>query len=181
MDLRKQKSQKVTGKRIPVGARNSKPRTAVAAKSDRNSSARDRAMHVWRDMQHGTSFSVAARNNGVKVQTARKYLGTSLRQDRPGGRIYATKSHRLVTYLQIPGLHGPIEITVHGSREASEIARYKAAVNRFLAGDGDALAPWHGKKIAGIAIITDGRTLKILTQKDLLPYSLYRSLSGGAA
>jgi hypothetical protein len=181
MDLRKQKSQKVTRKRTPFDARNSKRGTAVPAKSDRNSSARDRALHVWRDMRRGTSLSVAARSNGIKLGTARKYLGSALRQDRPGGRIYATKKHRLVTYLQIPGQHGPIEITAHGSRKASEIARYKAAVNRFLAGDTNALAPWHGRKIAGIELITDGRTLKGLTQNDLLPYSLYRSLSGGAA
>lgn len=102
-------------------------------------------------------------------------------QDRPGGRIRATKSDRLVRYLQIPGPDGPIEIAAHGSREASEVARYKAAVNRFLAGDLNALAPWHGKKIAGVELITAGRTLKGLAQKDLLPYALYRSLSGGAA
>ncbi len=102
-------------------------------------------------------------------------------QDRLGGRIRATKSDRLVRYLQIPGPAGPIDITAHGSKEASEIARYKAAVNRFLAGDLNALAPWHGKKIAGVELITDRRTLKGLAQKELLPYSLYRSLSGGAS
>jgi len=156
-------------------------RSNPVSRSNRTARTRDRALHVWRDMQRGTSFSVAARNNGIKVGTARKYLGAALRQDRPGGRIYATKSHRLVTYLQIPGKHGAIEITAHGSREATEIARYKAAVNRFLAGDSKALAPWHGRKIAGVELITDGRTLKDLTQNDALPYSLYRSLSGGAA
>ena len=40
---------------------------------------------------------------------------------------------------------------------------------------------WHGKKIAGVELITAGRTLKGLAEKDLLPYSLYRSFSGGAA
>jgi hypothetical protein len=184
MDLskRKQQSPKIIRKRISFDSRRAKSRSRVSsASSSRDSSARDRALHVWRDMQRGTSFSVAARNNGIKVGTARKYLGSALRQDRPGGRIYATKSHRLVTYLQIPGAHGPVEIAAHGSKEATKIARYKAAVNRFLAGDTNALAPWHGKKIAGVELLTDGRTLKGLAQNDLLPYSLYRSLSGGAA
>jgi hypothetical protein len=36
-------------------------------------------------------------------------------------------------------------------------------------------------KIAGIELVTDRQTLKGLAQKELLPYSLYRSLSGGAA
>jgi hypothetical protein len=111
----------------------------------------------------------------------KKYVGSALLQDRPGGRIRATKSDRLVRSLQIPGPDGPIELTAHGSREASEVARYKAALNRFLAGDLGALAPWHGKKIAGVELITDRHTLKGLAQNDLLPYSIYRSISGGAA
>jgi hypothetical protein len=54
-------------------------------------------------------------------------------------------------------------------------------VNRFLAGDLNALAPWRGKKIAGVTLITDRQILKSLAHKDLLPYSLYRFFSGGAA
>jgi len=110
-----------------------------------------------------------------------RYVGSALSQDRRGARIHATKSDLLVRYLEIPGPHGPIEITAHGSKEATEVARYKAAVNRFLGGDPNALASWHGKKIAGVELITAGNTLKGLAQKELLPYSLYRSLSGGAA
>jgi hypothetical protein len=111
----------------------------------------------------------------------KRYVGSALSQDRRGARISATKSDRLVRYLEIPGPHGPIEITARGSKQATEVARYKAAVNRFLGGAPDALASWHGKKIAGVELITAGNTLKGLAQKELLPYSLYRSLSGGAA
>jgi hypothetical protein len=111
----------------------------------------------------------------------KRYVGSELLQGRPGGRIRVTKTDRLVRYLQIPGPHGPVDITAHGSKEANEIACYKAAVNRFLAGDLKALAPWKRKKIAGIELVTDGHILKSLAHKDLLPYSLYRSLSGGAA
>ncbi|MGH9515922.1 MAG: hypothetical protein ACRD3P_09630 [Terriglobales bacterium] len=101
-------------------------------------------------------------------------------QDRRGGRIRAAKSDRLVRNLQIPGPAGPVEIKVRGSKTASEVAKYKAAVNRFLRGDRNALANWHGKKIAGIDLITAESTLKSLAVKDLLPYSLYRSIIGGA-
>jgi len=132
-------------------------------------------------MRHGASPSQAATDNRVTLRTIKKYVGAALVQDRPGGRIRATKSDRLVRYLQIPGLHGPIKIQARGSKEASEVARYRAAVNRYLGGDLGALAPWHGKKIANVELITAGRTLKSLHQKELLPYSLYRSLSGGAA
>jgi hypothetical protein len=149
--------------------------------SNRKSSPRDRALHALADMRKGASTSRAARENGVTLRTMKRYLGSALSQDRPGGRLRATKSDRLVRYLQIPGPHGPINITAHGSIQASEIARYKAAVNRFLAGDSNALSPWDGKKISGVGLITDARTLKNLTQNDLLPYSLYRSMSGGVA
>jgi hypothetical protein len=84
-----------------------------------------------------------------------------------------------VRYLQIPGPNGPIEISVQGSKAASEVARYKAAVNRALAGDPNALAKWHGTKIAGVELITDVKVLADHADKGLLPYALYRSLSGG--
>jgi hypothetical protein len=142
--------------------------------------ARDRALHALADMRHGGSISRAARENGVATRTIKRYAGSALVQDRPGGRIRATKSDRLVRYLQIPGLHGAIEITVRGSKEASEVAKYKAAVNRYLRGDRNALADWHGKKIAGVPVITAGRTLVDLADKGLLPYALYRTLSGSA-
>jgi hypothetical protein len=129
-------------------------------------------------MRQGASISRAARNNGITTRTIKKYFSSALLQDRPGGRIRATKSDRFVRYLQIPGLPG--ETKVHGLKEASEAARFKAAVNRFLGGDLNALRPWHGKKIAGIELITDERALKDLAKKELLPYSFYRSLIGGS-
>ncbi len=154
---------------------------ARAKLPEKSFAARERSIRALWDIRHGASPSQAGRDNEVTIRTIKKYLGSALLQERPGGRIRATKSDRFVRYLQIPGPHGPIDITAHGSKEASEVARYKAAVNRFLAGDLNALAPWHGKKIAGVELITADRTLKGLAQKDLLPYSLYRSLSGGAA
>ncbi len=117
----------------------------------------------------------------VTVRTIKKYVGRALLQDRPGGRIRAAKSDRLVRYVQITGPYGPIEITAHGSKEASDAAKYDAAVNRYLRGDLKALAPWHGKKIGGVELITAGPALKGLAQKELLPHSLYRALSGGVA
>lgn len=131
-------------------------------------------------MRRGASLSRASRENGVSPRTIRRYAGAALVQDRPGGRIRATKADRLIRYLVIAGPDGPREIAVRGSKTASEFAKYKGAVNRFLRGDGDALAEWHGKKIAGIELITSGSTLKNLADKGLLPYSLYRSFSGGA-
>jgi hypothetical protein len=132
-------------------------------------------------MRRGASPSEAARDNGVAVRTIKKYVGTALVQDRPGGRLRATRTDRLVRYVQIPGPLGPIEIKVRGSKQATDAAKYDAAVNRFLRGDLKALAPWHGKKIGGVELITAGPAIKGLAQEELLPHSLYRALSGGAA
>jgi hypothetical protein len=144
------------------------------------SEARNRALRALNAIRHGVSPSRAARENGLSFRTLRKYAGSALVQKRPGGRIRATKSDHLVRYLQIPGVDGPVEISVRGSNAASKVAKYKAAVNRFLRGDGKALDPWHQKTIGGVTLITAGDVLIDQEDKGLLPYALYRSFAGGA-
>jgi hypothetical protein len=158
-----------------------KRRSTVIPRSKREKEARARALRALSEMRQGASISKAARVNGVTTRTIKRYAGSALVQDHPGGRIRATKSDRLVRYLQIPGTDGPRDVNVRGSKAASEFANYKAAINRLLRGDRNAMAPWHGKKIAGIELITDTETLVEQARKELLPYSLYRSLIGGAA
>lgn len=142
--------------------------------------ARERAIAALSAMRRGATLARAARENGVTARTVRRYVGSELVQGRPGARVRATKSDRLVRHLVIPGVNGPKEIPVRGSKSASEFARYQSAVNRFLRGDRDALAAWHGKKIAGIDLITAGETLKSLAHKGLLPHTFYRAFTGGA-
>lgn len=129
-------------------------------------------------MQHGASASRAARENGISLRTLKQQAGPALVQDRPGGRFRAIQRDPLLRPLQIPGKHGPVEIDV-GLSAARKFARYKADVNRALAGDPKALAKWRGKKIAGVELVTDVKVLADQADKGLLPYALYRSLSGG--
>jgi hypothetical protein len=144
--------------------------------------ARERALKALGAMRRGDTLSRAARENGVTTRTIKRYAGSALVQDRPGGRIRATKSDRLVRYLQIPGFDGqPRDINARGSKVASEFASYKADINRLLRGDRHAMDKWKWRKIAGIELVTDPKSLVEQARKDLLPYSLYRSLSGGAA
>jgi len=178
----KSERQKVIRGRVPSDARNTKSRPILPSRlSDRSFAARDRALHALADMRRGASPSQAARNNGVTVRTIKKYVGAALIQDRPGGRLRATKSDRLVRFVQIPGPYGPVEIKVHGLKQASDAAKYSAAVGRFLRGDLNALAPWHGKRIGGVEVITSRPAIKELAQQESLPHSLYRALSGGAS
>jgi len=156
------------------------PKT-TSRRSSRSDLARERAFAALSAMRRGMTLSKAAKENGVSPRTVKRYAGVALTQQHVGARIQANKSDKLVRHLQIPGRFGPIDITVRGSAAASEFARYKAAVNRLLRGDSNAMAEWHGKKIQGIELITSSATLIGLAHKDLLPYALYRSLAGGAA
>jgi hypothetical protein len=148
--------------------------------STRGESARERSLKALWSMRHGDTLSKAARDNGVTIRTIKRYVGSALVQDHPGARIRATKSDRLVRYLQIPGPDGPRDITVRGSKAASEFANYKADINRLLRDDRHAMDKWDGRKIDGVALVTDPKILIEQARKDILPYSLYRSLSGGA-
>lgn len=131
-------------------------------------------------MREGAPLSRAAYENHVSIRTIRRYAGDALVQDRPGARIRVLDADPVPRHLLIPGMYGPREVEAKGLRTAREFAQYQAAVNRFLRGDRNALADWHGKKIAGIELITAGNTLKGLAQKDLLPHSFYRAFTGGA-
>jgi hypothetical protein len=138
----------------------------------------ERVFSALRAMQHGVSASRAARENGISFRTLKQEAGVALVQDRPGGRYRARKGDPLLRPLQVPGKHGPVEIDV-GLRTARKFAKYKADINRALGGDTKALAKWHGKKIAGVELVTDIQVLKDQSDKGLLPYALYRSVSGG--
>jgi hypothetical protein len=167
--------------RLSVKRPRSRPQPALSKPLQRSDAARGRALKALSAMRRGDTLSRAARDNGVTVRTLKRYVGSALVQDRPGGRIRATKTDRLVRYLQIPGTDGPRDVTVRGSKAASDFANYKAAINRLLRGDRHALDRWHGKSIQGIQLITDTKTLVEQARKEILPYSLYRSLVGGAA
>ena len=168
-------------KRAVVQGRNRRLKHPLNILPKRSGAPRERALKALLAMRHGNTLSRAARDNGVTIRTIKRYAGSALVQDRLGGRIRATKNDRLVRYLQVPGHSGPRNVTARGSREASQYANYKAAINRLLGGDRDAMAPWHGKSIGGIELITDTETLVEQARKELLPYSLYRSLAGSGS
>jgi hypothetical protein len=134
---RKGKTQRETGT-TKSSQRRSRQRIPT-----RSESTREHSLKALWAMRQGDSLSKAARDNGVTIRTIKRYVGSALVQDRRGGRIRATKSDRLVRYLQIPGSDGPKDITVRGSKAASQFASYKAAVNRLLGGDRDAMVS-HG-------------------------------------
>ncbi len=131
-------------------------------------------------MRRGDNLSSAARDNGVTIRTIKRYAGSALVQDRRGDAFAQRRATDSSDTSKFPVMRARAT-KPRGSKPASEFAKYKAAINRLLRGDRDAMAPWHGREIAGIELITDTKTLIDQARKEILPYSLYRALSGGAA
>src|SRR6516225_9080261 len=86
--------------RSPHAAKRDHTRKVIgpARRRGRDNAARDRSLKALWAMRQGDSLSKSARDNGVSARTIKRYVGPALVQDRPGGRIRATKSDRLVRY-----------------------------------------------------------------------------------
>ena len=147
--------------------------------SARSLEARNRALHALTTIRHGASLAEAAKAEGVSQRTIRKYVGSALRQDHVGGRIRAVATDRLTRHLQIPGPDGPIQVTVKGSKAASELAAYVSARAAFLrSGDESALRRFKGKKIGGQLLVTDPKLLTEQAEQGDSFDQLYSSLVG---
>ena len=146
--------------RRSVRARATPRRALSTAQAD----ARERALDVLHYMRHdGLSLRTAARAAGTTPRTVLKYAGAAVRRT-ASGRYQATKGDRLARTLHFLTPKGTVAVTVRGSRVASRIAQYSAAVDRFLTtGDWEALRPFAGKSLRvgrhTYPFITDRRVL----------------------
>jgi hypothetical protein len=141
----------------------------------------DRALHVLAAMRRDPSLSLsrAAKLEGVKPETVKKHLSSSLRKI--AGKFTATKSDRHAATLYIPDKYGnPVPLPTRSSRDRKQASNYLRDLGRYQRGQKNALAKWHGKKIAGVPLVTDGRTI-VAIEPALSEFSLYRALNGGAA
>jgi len=171
------------------------PKRKSAKKEDRNRSrglspitlpvrsqeARDRALHVLSTMRQHSRISLASAANlqGVKPATVWKYFPSSLSKTK--GRFRVTKSDRYSATLYIPDVDGnSVPVRTRSSIQRKEVSEYLRDLGRYLRGNRDALARWHGKNIAGVELLTAGSTIKAI-EPALSDFSLYRAFSGGAA
>ncbi len=105
-------------------------KTARRARTE--SEARERSLEALQQMRsEGLSLTRAARQSHTTPATVRKYVGSAVRQTR-GGRYVATPSDRLTRRVWFLTKAGKVEVAVRGSRPASRVARYMAAVDRYL-------------------------------------------------
>jgi hypothetical protein len=160
----------------------SKPRPIPLSRlSERSSAARDRALHVLAAMRRNPNLSLthAAKLDGVKRETVKKYFPSALKESH--GTFRVTKSDRYAATLYIPDAHGnSVAVNTTSSKDRGALSQYLRDLGRYLRGDRDALAKWHGKKIAGVELLTAGRTI-IAIEPALSEFSLYRAFNSGAA
>lgn len=161
-----------------------KSRTSTP-KPDRRLRLDDRALrNVLARTRRGESLSRAARAEGIKPTTVRKYLPGQFHQDAPGKRWKPTKSDRLTATMNVLTPLGPIAVPVRGLKERSRLNRYDIALRRWREGRPGAdaeLATFEGQTVGGYPLITDVKLLATLEDAGLLDFDeLYASVVRGA-
>lgn len=181
-----QRRQRRVGKKRrsnqPAKKKNLAPRTAkqFSAKSEGFQDRWTRVTHVISKMRaDGVSLRQASREFGIDPRTVIRLGRPALRKG-PNGRYKAKASDRLLRVLVIPTREGLREIAVRHSRQASQVAEYSNAVQRYLqTGDDSALRKFRRKRItdakgARVSLLTDLNELDRLGSAGVLSFeSLY--------
>ena len=125
------------------------------------------------------SLTRAAKLQGIKRETVRKYFLSALKVSH--GKFRATKSDRYAATLYLPDAQGTsVAVNTRSSKDREALGRYLRDLGRYLRGSRSALESWHGKKIAGVELLTAGRTI-VAIEPALSEFSLYRAFNGGGA
>jgi hypothetical protein len=146
------------------------PRTAAQyhAKSEKFKNTWDRVVSVVSKMRsEKASLQKASKEEGISPRTVKRWAGSAL-QKQSNGKWVAKKRNTLLKILKIPTSEGPQEIGIRDSRQATRLAHYWNALNRYLeTGDSSKLKKFSGKSIkdangAQIPFITDLQLLNRL-------------------
>ena len=127
-------------------------------KRERIQETYNRALHVLARMRRtDATLTAAAREEHIDPRTVKEYLASELRGIREEGRTLPTKSDRRRRDMLIPTMEGMSPEPVHGSKEASRLGRYMAALSKHLRDRKylDVLREFEGQSIAGHLLITD--------------------------
>lgn len=153
----------------------------LAELPERSQFAYDRALHVIAAMRRDPNLSLthAAKLQGVKRETVKRYVPSALRKTH--GKFHATKSDHYRATLYVPDARGhSVAVNTRSSKDRAALSRYLRDLGRYLRGSRNALASWHGRKIAGVEVLTAGRTIAAI-EPALSEFSLYRAFNGGTA
>ncbi len=158
------------------------PRTAEQyfAKPEQFQERWHRVVHVISKMRTGGfSLQRASREYQVDARTVTKWGGAALRKS-TNGRYTAKATDRLLRVLNIPTPEGPREIAMRDSRQASQLAKYSDAVQRYVqTGDSSKIQKFSGQHVVDangeqISLLTDLKQLDRLSSAGVLSFeSLY--------
>ena len=127
---------------------------------------------LWRRSAHAVtqmrnediSLQRASRESGIDQGTVLQLAGSALRKN-ARGRYEAKSSDRLLRVLAIPTREGVGEIATRDSRQASQLATYWVAVQRYLeSGDASGAVEFEGIYITD----ADSAQVPLLTDRDEL-------------
>lgn len=162
----------------PARSRRVAPRTAeqYAALPEGSQDIWNRVAHVVSKMRaDALSLRQASREFQLDPRTVVRWGGQALRK-RANGRYAAKASDRLLRLLMVPSREGPREIALRDSRQASQLAKYWAAVHEYLeTGDASEIRKFRGKRItdasgAQVPLLTDLKQLDRLGSAGVLSF-----------
>lgn len=129
-----------------------------------------RAKKLLGALRGGESVTLASRDSGTTVETARKYFPNDIKKIRGEWRA-VTRSDRHVNEIVRLTKGGFDSWILEGSRNASLVSRYLNDVYRaWGTQDFSILDKWRGKKIGGKRLITDKVTINKLGDADQLKF-----------
>ena len=146
---------------------------------ERSRLARDRSEKAIRFALHNPDVPMTrvAKLHRVKIGTIEDYFELI----KVNGHLKVKMSGRYALTVYLPDEHGyPVALDHPSRRERKQASDYLRDVGRYLGGNRKALSKWHDKKIAGVELVTDGRTL-VAMEPALSDFSLYHALNGGAS
>jgi len=125
------------------------------------------------------TLSHASRLQGVKLRTVTKYFPSALSKAR--GKFRVKKSDRFQVTLYLPDKQGnPVEIRTGSYEVRQQSGAFLRDLGRAARGKLNALSKWHGKKIAGVELVTDIKAIKAM-EPGLSDFALYRAFNTGNA
>src|SRR5208283_2655379 len=96
----------------------------IASLPQRSQAARDRALHVLAAMRRDPKLSLthAAKLQGVKADTVKKYLASALKESQ--GKFQVTKSDRYAATLHVPDARGnSVAVKTHSSKDREALSQ----------------------------------------------------------
>jgi hypothetical protein len=142
---------------------------ALMALSPGEQELRRRSLRVISGMRENRKLGLneAAKQEGVSPRTVHSYADDAL--EKRGGRWRAKPADRIYRPMIVYSDGKVVEVDVRGSRKASELGAYHAAVSVFLAtGDEEALRPFEGRRVGGYAYETDPTVLEEMARRGQL-------------